>query len=84
MKNDSLALVTRAANCLRELRPPREFHIIRTGGVESAADVEDSLAAGASLVEWYTGYFEQFSSFGHGAYRQVLQQLEARTLTRGG
>ncbi len=74
LKNDSLRLVRVASNYLEQSRPTREFHIVRAGGVETADDVLESLAAGASLVEWYTGYFENFAVHGCDTYRVILEK----------
>ncbi|MEO1082782.1 MAG: hypothetical protein AAFY88_00925 [Acidobacteriota bacterium] len=51
------------------------YHIIRVGGVEDAQDVADSLAAGASLVQWYTGYFEAFGRDGHRLYTRLYRDI---------
>lgn len=75
VRNDSLSLVARSHQVLRSLSPTHEFHIIRTGGVETAEDVLASLQAGASLVEWYTGYFEEFSRHGHLLYKRLLDRF---------
>ena len=75
LKESSLALVRFAAEHLANLALDREFHIIRTGGVENADDVRRSLDAGASLVQWYTGYFEAFAHHGHGLYAHLYDQL---------
>lgn len=72
---DSFRLLTAARSHLDRNPPGREFHLIRTGGVETAADVAQSLAAGASLVHWYTGYFASFAVHGHGVYRWVFDEL---------
>lgn len=70
LKGRSLELVRRAASAAKGVA--REFHIVRTGGVESVADLYASLEAGASLAQWYTGYFEAFSRVGHKVYREIL------------
>ena len=75
LKESSLALVRFAAEHLSSLALDREFHIIRTGGVEDASDVRASLEAGASLVQWYTGYFEAFGRQGHGLYSRLYDRL---------
>lgn len=72
---DSLALLVAARDHLLARPGAREFHLIRTGGIETADDVAASLAAGASLVQWYTGYFAAFAEHGHGVYRQVFTEL---------
>jgi dihydroorotate dehydrogenase len=73
----SLALAQAAAEHLRSLSPSREFHVIRTGGIETAQDLAASLAAGASLSGWFTGYFEGFARHGHDLYRRVYAELQA-------
>ena len=75
LKEDSLRLVSSAAEHLKSRPPEQEFHIVRTGGIEDAEDVRRSLDAGASLCQWYTGYFEAFSRHGHGLYRRMYQDL---------
>lgn len=72
IKNRSLELVRCASEHLKKFPPDHEFHIIRTGGVETWADIEESLKAGASLVQWYTGYFEAFSLHGHELYKVII------------
>ncbi|MEL7061523.1 MAG: hypothetical protein AAGN46_15975, partial [Acidobacteriota bacterium] len=73
----SLELVRAASRRVAELQAAeptlREFHIIRTGGVETAADLSRSLAAGASLAQWYTGYFERFAHDGHRLYARLIR-----------
>ncbi len=73
LKPDSLALAAAAAARVRELAPAREFHVVRTGGVEDAADLAASRAAGVALCGWYTGYFAAFAAAGHGLYRRIFE-----------
>ncbi len=75
LKEDSLRLVETAAELLTAQAPGREFHVVRTGGIEDAADVQRSLDAGASLCQWYSGYFEAFARHGHGVYRELYREL---------
>ena len=75
LKSLSLELVKAAAEYLEKTAVTSEFHIIRTGGVFTAEDVKESLEAGASLVQWYTGYFEGFAAAGHGVYRNLYKEL---------
>ena len=51
-------LKARAAEVLRLVRAavPAEFVVISAGGVETADDVRERLAAGATLVQGYTGF----------------------------
>jgi dihydroorotate dehydrogenase len=75
LREGSLALVETAVRHLERNRLAREFHVVRTGGVESAGDVAASLAAGASLVQWYSGYFEAFARHGHRVYAHLYDGL---------
>lgn len=77
LREKSLALVRAARAHLDARHGHREFHIVRTGGVEGADDVRASEAAGASLAQWYTGYFDAFGRRGHGLYRKVYADLRA-------
>ena len=75
LKADSLRLASTAVEILRRKPPAREFHVIRTGGIETAADVRESLVAGVSLCQWYSGYFEAFGRHGHRLYRRLYARL---------
>ncbi len=75
LKEDSLRLVKAAAAYLAEHPAGREFHVVRTGGIEDAADVRASLDAGASLCQWYSGYFEAFARDGHDLYKKLYREL---------
>ncbi len=79
LKVDSLRLVKAAASWLRNRPAGHEFHVVRTGGVECVADIEQSFAAGASLCQWYSGYFESFGRHGHWLYRELYSELKARS-----
>lgn len=46
----------------------KDFHIIAVGGVQTKADYQEKLEAGASLVQVYTGFIYQ----GPGLVKQVL------------
>ncbi|MDY7092438.1 MAG: hypothetical protein SX243_05615 [Acidobacteriota bacterium] len=75
LKEASLRLVSAAAEHRERCGLGREFHIVRTGGVEDAQDVRRSLDAGASLVQWYTAYFEAFALHGDELYRNLYADL---------
>ncbi len=74
LKETSLQLAQLAVDRVSELSPDREFYVIRTGGIESAEDVERSEQAGVVLNQWYSGYFEAFSHAGHELYRRFFSQ----------
>lgn len=72
LRKVSLELASRAVKYLKAGPPPQEFHVIRTGGIESWGDLQDSERAGISLNQWFTGYFENFAKHGHDVYRQLF------------
>lgn len=71
LKEVSLELASRAVEYVKGGSPTQEFHVIRTGGIETWDDIQESEQAGISLNQWYTGYFENFSKYGHDVYRQL-------------
>lgn len=73
IREASLMLATKAVEHLKQHPPKQEFHVIRTGGIESWKDIEASEKAGISLNQWYTGYFEQFSQNGHDIYKNLYK-----------
>jgi len=76
LRATSLELAAQAVEEVRRRAPGREFHVVRTGGVEGAGDLRRSRAAGVALDQWYTGYFEAFSRHGHDLYRRLYHELE--------
>ena len=75
LKAVSLALATAAVRHLGDHPPAREFHVVRTGGIETAADVRQSLDAGIAFCQWYSGYFEAFGRDGHDLYEALYRRL---------
>lgn len=73
IKDKSLKLCAEAAEYLSSNKPNREFHIIRTGGVQNIEDIEKSEEIGVSLNQWYTGYFEAFAANGHNLYSELFK-----------
>lgn len=72
LKKKSLILAAKAVEHVNAISPAKEFHVIRTGGIETSQDLEDSASAGIQLNQWFTGYFEGFSRYGHNVYRKIL------------
>lgn len=70
----SLRLASAAVQHLYTHPAGREFHVIRTGGIETANDLAASEQAGIALNQWYTGYFERFATAGHALYRRILSE----------
>jgi dihydroorotate dehydrogenase len=69
-------LKTRALEVLRLLREtvPADFAVISVGGVETAADVQERLDAGATLVQGYTAFLYRGPLWA----RQINRGLAAR------
>jgi dihydroorotate dehydrogenase len=72
LKPHSLNLGSIAAKIIQSKELSREFHIVRTGGVDGLSDINESEKAGISLNQWFTGYFENYSSSGHRVYQKML------------
>jgi dihydroorotate dehydrogenase len=80
VRQDAQDLARIAQEALHTMKPSHEFHVIRCGGIATAADVLASQADGIQLHQWYTGYYEAFASYGHDLYvamaKQVLQKVQ--------
>lgn len=74
LRDISLALCGYAADILAKLEPDREFHIIRSGGVSTLADLELSRSNGVSFNQWYTGFFSNYATSGDAIYRKLFTQ----------
>lgn len=72
LKQKSLELCAEAANQLQRLQPSHEFHIIRSGGIETNQDLLASKQHGVSFNQWYTGFFNVYAKVGSAVYRSVL------------
>ncbi len=75
LREKSLGLCSEALRVIGRLAPKDEFHVIRTGGIETAEDLRASAAAGVRLNQWYSAYFEHLSAHGHGLYRRLYAEL---------
>lgn len=56
-------------------RSRSEFHIIAVGGIGSPDDLSQALNEGASLAQWYTGYFFALPEHGNAVYRWMYSRL---------
>lgn len=72
LKENSLFLASEAVQIVKKKNLKTEFHIIRTGGIETKEDLIASDKAGISLNQWFSGYFESFAKHGHNLYREIL------------
>ncbi len=72
LKSSSYALAAQAVYFAKSMNPQHEFHVIRTGGIETAEDLAESEKSGISLNQWFTAYWEHFSLHGHELYLKIL------------
>jgi dihydroorotate dehydrogenase len=72
LKARSLYLSKYATQYLKKIKVPQEFHVIRTGGIESHQDLLDSEAAEVSYNQWQTGFFFSYLEHGVNVYKNVL------------
>ena len=75
LKEKSLELSARAVKYLKGGKPSQEFHVIRTGGIETPKDLKESLETGVSLCQWYTGYMTRFRKDGHDVYKRFFEEF---------
>ncbi len=71
----------RSLQVLRRVRAavPEDFCVIAVGGIDTAADAAERLAAGATLVQGYTAFLYR----GPFWARQITRSLARRGATRG-
>ena len=74
LRESSLELCAKAVEYVKQGGVMREFNVIRTGGVETWKDIEDSARIGVLLNQWYTGYFKNFSEVGHRVYERLWER----------
>jgi len=72
LKKQSLELCAQAVEDVRKLNPNHEFHIIRTGGIDSYNDLIESQQAGIMLNQWYSGFFTRYIEVGSNVYQNLF------------
>lgn len=72
LKEQTLQLCSKAVKIIRKLKPTQEFHVIRTGGIDSYQDLEESHKAGISFNHWYTSFFENYNQVGDKVYQNMF------------
>lgn len=73
LKDNSLQICIIAARIVAKMHLNREFHIIRSGGIENSADIVQSEQCGCSLTQWYTGFFNAYDKFGDDVYSSLFR-----------
>jgi dihydroorotate dehydrogenase len=76
-------LRVRALEVLRVVRTvvPAEFCVISAGGVETGADVEERLGAGATLVQGYTAFLYRGPFWARQINRELVRLRREATPT---
>ncbi|MCS7000803.1 MAG: hypothetical protein NZ481_07995 [Candidatus Kapabacteria bacterium] len=74
-----LRFVAHAARMAKSL--PHQFAIIAVGGIFSPAHLAEVFQSGATLAQWYTGYFDRFASDGHRVYAQMMNAYAQLTVS---
>ncbi len=72
LKHLSLTLTQMTTEILSRMNLKREFIVVRTGGIDQIGDLIESQRFGVTLFQWFTGYFDNFSQFGHKLYQKVF------------
>ena len=72
LKEKSYALCKFAVEYRDLIKPRHEFHIIRSGGIDSIADIQASDRIGVSMNQWYSGYFANYAKDGDLIYSRIL------------
>jgi len=72
LKQKSLELCSAAVSHILSKSLNKEFHVIRTGGVENYKDISESKNEGIALNQWFTGYFSAFSLYGHSLHEKLV------------
>jgi dihydroorotate dehydrogenase len=73
LKEKSYTLCQYANEYINKKQIANEFNIIRTGGIENISDINKSKEIGVKLNQWFTGYFDSFSSDGHHLYEKMFK-----------
>ena len=74
LKSKSLHLSKIAVNELKKINTKREFHIIRTGGIENFEDIKESMDIGVSMNQWLTGFYYSFLKEGNNVYKNFFEK----------
>lgn len=75
LKEKSLSLSAYAIDFVSKMNTKSEFHVIRTGGIFDENDIEVSSRYNILLYQWFTGYFEAFSKYGHHLYDNIYKKI---------
>jgi len=76
LKDASLHLSSIASRYLTTKSLNNEFHIIRTGGIDSYDDIKKSKENNIYLNQWYTGFFENFAMNGNNVYKEFFNNID--------
>ncbi|MDQ5921227.1 MAG: dihydroorotate dehydrogenase [Pseudomonadota bacterium] len=68
LKQKSLDLCKCAVDYRNMVNPDYEFHVLRSGGIDSINDIYASDRVGVSMNQWYSGYFTNYIKYGDMLY----------------
>lgn len=76
LKEKSLQLCKEAIKYRDIYNKSYEFHVIRSGGIDSFEDILQSDAIGVSMNQWYTGFFTNYINHGNNIYQNFLKNYK--------
>ena len=80
LREDSLSLCKSAHQYIQSKQLQKEFAIISTGGIHNGSDISNAIMSGASLTQWYTGYYEQYGKHTYDIYKKIYEDIDIKKL----
>ena len=74
LKHISLELSSIAVQYVKAASPRQEFHVTRTGGIQTRGDISASEEAEISLNQMGVGYFESLIAHGNDLYKDIWEK----------
>ncbi|MBP9742557.1 MAG: hypothetical protein KBD37_04280 [Burkholderiales bacterium] len=74
LKMKTFNLCKHAVEYYKLISPQYEFHVIRSGGIDSVDDIYASDLIGVSMNQWYSGYFDNYSKYGDSLYSVLFDK----------
>jgi len=75
LRPSSIQLCSAANTYMQTKSYQKDFAIISTGGIETGNDIVEAEHVGASLTQWYTGYYEQYGIHGKNIYKNLYSDI---------
>lgn len=80
LREVSLSLCYHACQYIQSKQLQKEFSIISTGGIHNGSDINNAIKSGASLTQWYTGYYEQYGKHTYDIYKKIYEDIDMKIL----